>query len=69
MPSFAAKKAATLQAVLIFFIVSHPMVYKFTDTLLGGVVGSLADVSGRPTTTGLLVHSAVFGGVVWSLMG
>lgn len=68
MPSFAAKKAATLQAVLLFFIVSHPMVYKFTDALLGGLVGSTADVSGRPTTTGLLIHSAVFGGIVWSLM-
>ncbi len=68
MPSFSAKKSATLQAVLLFFIVSHPMVYKFTDTLLGGVVGSTADISGRPTTVGMLVHSAVFGAVVWSLM-
>jgi hypothetical protein len=68
MPSFAVKKTATLQAVLLFFIVSHPMVYKFTDTLLGGVVGSTADISGRPTTVGLLIHSAVFGGIIWSLM-
>jgi hypothetical protein len=56
-----------LMVTLIFFIVSNPMVYKLTDKLVGSLTGPLAYGSGCPTTLGLLVHSAVFAGAIWSL--
>lgn len=62
------KEMATLQAILVFYIISHPMLYRLTDSLLGGLVGPLVSMSGSPTPTGLLVHAAVFGLVVRALM-
>jgi hypothetical protein len=54
------KLKGALVAGLLFFILSHPVVYKFVDSLLGKLIGSTASPSGCPTTMGLLVHSAVF---------
>lgn len=62
------KEMATLQAILVFYIISHPMLYRLTDSLLGGLVGPLVTLSGCPTTTGMLVHAAVFGLVVRAMM-
>lgn len=58
------KESATLQAILLFYIISHPMVYRLTDSVVGGLVSS----TGCPTTLGLIVHSLVFGGIVYGLM-
>ena len=66
--ALSKKTSATLQAMLVFFIISHPLTYKITDALLGGLIGHLVAPCGCPTTIGLLVHTAVFGGVVWLLM-
>lgn len=68
MVRLTQKQSATLQAVLLFFIISNPMTYRLTNSLLGGLIGRLADPSGCPTGTGLLVHSAVFGLIVYGLM-
>lgn len=48
-----------LSLALLFIVVSHPVVYGITNSLLGGIVGPLA-VGGAPTTLGLIVHGAVF---------
>jgi hypothetical protein len=58
------KLSATLQAVLLFFILSHPLTYKLTTSLVGG----LASYSGCPTPLGLVVHAVVFGVIVRLLM-
>ena len=58
------KESATLQAILLFFLVSHPITYRLTDSIVGG----LTTPAGLPTTLGLLVHSLVFGGIVYGLM-
>ncbi len=58
------KESATLQAILLFFIISHPLTYRLTDSLVGGVT----TMTGAPTTLGLLVHSLVFGAIVYGLM-
>ncbi len=58
------KQSATLQAVLVFYIISNPMLYRITDNLIGGTI----NYSGCPTTFGLILHSIVFGAVVWMLM-
>ncbi len=63
-----SKIHATLQAVIVFLLVSLPFTYKITNGLLGGLVGNLADSSGCPTGLGLFVHSIVFGLIVYALM-
>lgn len=45
---------------LLFFIVSNPMTYRLTDSVVGNVVGRVTYGSGCPTTLGLLLHTAVF---------
>lgn len=55
-----AKIQKALVAGLMFFIISHPIVYKTVDSILGGLLGPIASPSGCPTTWGLIVHSAVF---------
>ncbi len=59
---------ATLRSIIIFLIVSLPFTYKTTNRLLGGAVGRLADQSGCPTPLGLVIHSLVFGIIIYTLM-
>jgi hypothetical protein len=54
------KLKEALVAGLMFFIISHPIVYKLVDSLVGGLLGNIASPSGCPTTWGLIVHAAVF---------
>jgi hypothetical protein len=68
MVKLTQKQAATLQAVLLFFIIANPFTYRLTNSLLGGLIGRLSDPSGSPTSTGLIVHSVVFGLIVYGLM-
>lgn len=68
MPSSSVKINATIQSVIAFIVVSLPFTYKITDSLLGGIVGRLADSSGCPTGLGLIIHSIVFGLIIYSLM-
>jgi hypothetical protein len=68
MVRITQKHSATFQAVLLFFLISNPFTYRLTNSLLGGLVGRLADPSGCPTGTGILIHSAVFGVIVYGLM-
>ena len=62
------KQSATLQAVLLFFLISNPFTYRLTNGLLSGLTGRLADPSGCPTSLGIVVHSLVFGVIVHALM-
>ena len=59
---------ATIQAVIVFLVVSLPLTYRITNRLLGGIVGKLAEPSGCPTGRGLFVHAVVFGLIVYCLM-
>jgi hypothetical protein len=68
MVRLTQKMSATLQAVLLFFLISNPFTYRLTNSLLGGLTGRLADPSGCPTTIGILLHSVVFGMIVYALM-
>lgn len=62
------KQSATLQAVFLFFLISNPFTYRLTNSLLSGLIGRLSDPSGCPTSLGIVVHSAVFGAIVYTLM-
>jgi hypothetical protein len=68
MPSTEIKIIATIQSIIAFLIVSLPFTYKLTNGLLGNIVGKLADQSGCPTTLGLVIHSIVFGLIIYGLM-
>lgn len=63
------KVKGALVAGLMFFIISHPIVYTFVDSLVGGLLGPIASPGGCPTTWGLMVHSAVFAAVVYYEIG
>lgn len=55
-----ARLKAALIAGLLFFIISNPVVYRFVDSVVGGMLGNIASPGGCPTTWGLVVHSIVF---------
>lgn len=63
------KLKGALIAGLMFFIISHPIVYKLVDSLVGGLLGNIASSSGCPTTWGLIVHSAVFAAATYYGVG
>jgi len=47
-------------SAFIFVLVIHPYTYMFTQKLLGGVFGKIADGSGCPTFIGLSLHTIVY---------
>lgn len=65
---FSHQFYATLRSIIVFLIVSLPFTYKLTNRLLGNVVGRLSDQSGCPTPRGLLIHSLVFGLIIYGFM-
>jgi hypothetical protein len=40
-------------------VIVHPQTYNLVDSLLGNIIGKIAN-NGCPTTLGLIVHSLVF---------
>lgn len=59
------KAKYSFQSALLFFLVANPATFNLMRGLLGDWVAS---GSGCPTGTGLLLHSVVFGLVVFLLM-
>lgn len=47
-------------SAFIFILVVNPYTYIFTQKVLGGVLGKIADSSGCPTTLGLFIHTIVY---------
>jgi hypothetical protein len=47
-------------SAFIFILVIHPYTYIFTQKVLGGILGKIADTNGCPTTLGLIVHTIVY---------
>jgi len=45
---------------LLFFILSHPVTYTLTNQLVGGTI-----LVNKPTTFGLLLHTAIFAVAVY----
>jgi hypothetical protein len=63
-PSAEDKAKYSLYSALVFLIVSSPVMYR----LVSAVFGSWVATNGCPTLLGLLLHSVVFGAVVFGLM-
>jgi len=47
-------------SAFIFILVIHPYTYILTQKILGGLLGKISDVSGCPTTLGLIIHTIVY---------
>ncbi len=62
------KVSATIQSIIVFLLVSLPYTYKLTNSILGNIIGKLADSQGNPTTLGLIIHTIVFGIIIYGLM-
>jgi len=56
-----------LLITLLFFIVSNPMTYRFTDNVLSPLTGHITYGSGCPTHAGLFIHALVFAGLAYLL--
>jgi len=56
----------SIQAALIFLVVSSPVLYKLVQTIFGRLF--TVAVNGCPTVAGLILHSIVFGLVVYLIM-
>ena len=56
-----------ITAALLFYIISSPFVYQLTNNLLGSIIGRTSE-GGCPTNTGLILHSSVYGLIVYYLM-
>ena len=47
-------------SAFIFILVIHPYTYMFTQKILGGLFGKIAENNGCPTTLGLIIHTIVY---------
>jgi hypothetical protein len=47
-------------SAFIFILVIHPYTYIFTQKVLGGFLGKIADRYGCPTPRGLVIHTFVY---------
>ena len=58
--SSSKKWQISIFSAFIFVLVIHPYTYMFTQKLLGGIFGKIADGSGCPTFIGLILHTIVY---------
>ena len=47
-------------SAFIFILVIHPYTYMFTQKMLGGLFGKIADSNGCATFIGLSIHTIVY---------
>ena len=56
----------SVQAAVLFLVVASPFMYNFVNMILGAIVP--VAVNGCPTLAGLILHTIVFGLLVFLLM-
>lgn len=61
------KVRASLISAVLFAIVASPQLFALMQGLLGGLV-RVTSASGVPTLAGLVLHSVVFGLIVYAFM-
>jgi hypothetical protein len=64
-PEALQKVRYAFYSAIVFLVISSPIMYRIVAAVLGGIVASPA---GCPTVFGLLLHTAVFFGVIYGLM-
>lgn len=66
---YEKKITGTIQAIIVFIIISLPMTYNFTNGIFDSLLGvQLTEYNGCPNMIGLLIHALVFGVIVYILM-
>ena len=68
-PSNYKKWSISVFSALLFFLIVNPFTYTLTQSIFGGLLGKIADASGNPTMTGILLHTVVFLLIVRVSMG
>ena len=68
-PDSMDKWRYTLWTTLVFLIIVNPYTYKFTQKILGGILGNISNASGCPSTIGIGLHAIVFTLIVRYMMG
>lgn len=63
-PTSTKKALISVFSALIFFIVASPWMYGVTSSILGSTIA----VNGCPSLTGLILHTVVFGIIVFATM-
>ena len=56
----------SIQAAILFLVIASPFMYKVVQAVFGKLFTVAVD--GCPTTAGLLLHTVVFGLVVYLIM-
>lgn len=59
------KIRVSIQTALIAFVIFNPLMFQFMGSLLGKW---LANSDGLPTMAGLLIHTLLFGFIIYLLM-
>jgi len=57
-----------LITALAYIVLSYPQTYKITNSLANTVNLSTSNSAGCPTFSGLVLHGAVAGGIVYALL-
>lgn len=77
MLALSRKTQAALTAALLFYVISSPFTYTIVDNLVNTIISAVSPQyavlykisnGGCPTNYGLLLHSAVYGLITYSLM-
>ena len=69
MLALSKKVKITLVSMLVFFLVSLPLMYSITSSITSRAIGMPTVTSSTcPTKFGLLLHTAVFGLITYALM-
>jgi len=67
MPSEMDKMRYSLYSAIVFLIIASPLMFKIVNSILGRLI-PIASPSGCPTIAGLVIHSIVFGLIVYGMM-
>ena len=67
MPNIMLKAKYSFISALVFFIVANPELFRFTQTIFGGLL-TVADSYGAPTGAGLILHTVIFFAAMLGLM-
>ena len=59
-PSNSDKWRFTLYTTILLLILFNPWMYKFVNSLLYSIIGTIANKEGCPTILGFIVHTIVF---------
>ena len=67
LPTELQKAKYSLYSAIVFLLIASPFMFKIVQSILGRLV-TIASPSGCPSSAGLVIHSVVFGLIVFAMM-